>query len=297
MPANKPSESDKAASGARKGKLRLRPPLFLLLVATVIGAFAFEAFWPADAEHQWIRAQRYFRVTMAGFGLPLPGTPDLGNLDARLKANGVALGAPVFVRIFKREFELELWMMRDGRFHRFATYPICKWSGQLGPKLATGDHQAPEGFYTVDETQLNPNSRWHRSFNLGFPNAFDKAHGRTGSFLMVHGGCGSVGCYAMTNGVIDEVWKLVTAALRGGQKRFQVQVLPFRLTDEALSSHGGYPEAKFWQSLKPGYDLFEAELVPPKVSVCDGRYAFETGGGGTDGSAAIEARCASKPGV
>ncbi len=150
----------------------------------------------------------------------------------------------MFVRIFKREFELELWMMRDGRFHRFATYPICKWSGQLGPKLATGDHQAPEGFYTVDETQLNPNSRWHRSFNLGFPNAFDKAHGRTGSFLMVHGGCGSVGCYAMTNGVIDEVWKLVTAALRGGQKRFQVQVLPFRLTDEALSSHGGYPEGQ-----------------------------------------------------
>ena len=235
---------------------------------------------------------------MAGFGLPLPGTPDLGDLQGRLKANGVALGTPIFMRVFKREFELELWMIRDGRFHRFATYPICKWSGRLGPKIAQGDRQAPEGIYTVDETQLNPNSRWHRSFNLGFPNAFDKAKGRTGSFLMVHGGCGSIGCYAMTNDVIDEIWKLVTAALRGGQKRFQVQVLPFRLTEEALARHADQPDAQFWQSLKPGYDMFETDLVPPKVSVCDGRYAFEEGGAGSDGSGLIEARCASsKPGV
>ncbi len=297
MPADKTSDKDKAPARAGK-KLRLRPPLFLLLVAVAVGALAFEAFWPASAEHHWIRAQRYFRVTMAGFGLPLPGTPDLGNLQGRLKANGVALGAPIFMRVFKREFELELWMMRDGRFHRFATYPICKWSGRLGPKIAQGDRQAPEGVYTVDETQLNPNSRWHRSFNLGFPNAFDKAKGRTGSFLMVHGGCGSIGCYAMTNDVIDEIWKLVTAALRGGQKRFQVQVLPFRLTEEELARHADQPDAQFWQSLKPGYDMFEADLVPPKVSVCDGRYAFEEGGAGSDGSGLIEARCASsKPGV
>lgn len=292
-----PSETDKAARPASKRRLRLRPPLFLVLVAAGLGVLAFQALWPVDSEHQWIRAQRYLRVTLTGFGLPLPGTPDLTDLSGRLKANGVAVGAPVFIRIFKREFELELWLMRDGRFHRFATYPVCKWSGQLGPKRAQGDRQAPEGFYTVDETALNPNSRWHRSFNLGFPNAFDRAHGRTGSFLMVHGGCGSIGCYAMTNPVIDEIWKLVTAALRGGQKRFQVQVLPFRLTDQALASHSGHADAKFWQSLKPGYDLFEADFVPPRVSVCDGRYVFEQGGAGSDGSAAIETRCPSKPGV
>ena len=92
------------------------------------------------------------------------------------RQQGVALGAPVFIRIFKREFELELWMRRDGRFHRFAIYPICRWSGRLGPKLVEGDSQAPEGFYTVDAKALNPASRWHRSFNLGFPNAFDRAH-------------------------------------------------------------------------------------------------------------------------
>ena len=88
----------------------------------------------------------------------------------------------------------------EGRpLRRFATYPICLWSGRLGPKLREGDRQAPEGFYTVSAEQLNPNSRWHRSFSLGFPNAFDQAHGRTGSFIMVHGGCPSIGCYAMTD--------------------------------------------------------------------------------------------------
>ena len=139
------------------------------------------------------------------------------------------------MRVFKREFELELWMKRDDTFHRFAVYPICRWSGRLGPKLAEGDAQAPEGFYTVDAKALNPASRWHRSFNLGFPNAYDRSHQRTGSFLMVHGGCSSIGCYAMTDAVVDEIWRLVTAALGKGQPRFQVQVFPFRMTAENMA--------------------------------------------------------------
>ena len=109
---------------------------------------------------------------------------------------------------------------RARRFERFATYPICRWSGRLGPKFREGDRQAPEGFYTVDAEQLNPNSRMHRSFNLGFPNAYDQAHGRTGSFLMVHGGCASIGCYAVTDPAVDEIWRMVTAALEQGQARF-----------------------------------------------------------------------------
>ena len=99
------------------------------------------------------------------------------------------------------------------RFKRFASYPICYYSGRLGPKQKQGDRQAPEGFYTVAKHQLNPNSRWHRSFNLGYPNLFDRFHKRTGDYLMVHGGCSSIGCYAMTNDVIDEIWTIVTQAL------------------------------------------------------------------------------------
>jgi murein L,D-transpeptidase YafK len=155
-----------------------------------------------------------------------PGAGPYG-LDQRLAAKDVALGVPIFIRIFKLESELELWVQKSGRYELFATYPICLWSGRLGPKLQEGDKQAPEGFYTVDKDALNPDSRWHRSFNLGFPNAFDQAYGRTGSFLMVHGGCASIGCYAMTDRVVDEIWRMVTSALDAGQERFAVHVFPF----------------------------------------------------------------------
>ena len=125
----------------------------------------------------------------------------------------------MFVRIFKLGSQLEIWMEKDGSYRLFATYPICLWSGRLGPKLAEGDRQAPEGFYAVTKDELNPNSRWHRSFSLGFPNAFDRAQGRTGSFIMVHGGCQSIGCFAMTNDVVDEIWQ-------AGRPRRSIQASP-----------------------------------------------------------------------
>lgn len=288
--ADQPPQSGQKPRKRRIGRLVFRA-LLLLLIAVPISAALFALARPVDAERTWIGVQRYWRHTLASYKVPLPGTPDLWNLDKRLASHGLAVGNPIFMRIFKREFELELWMLRDGKFHRFATYPICKWSGELGPKIKTGDRQAPEGFYTVDAKALNPNSAWHRSFNLGFPNAFDRAHGRSGSFLMVHGGCGSIGCYAMTNPVIDEIWKLVTSALNGGQQRFQVQVFPFRMTEANLARHSGSPQSAFWASLKPGYDLFDANLTPPKVSVCGKTYAFGPGAEGSDGSAPIEAGC------
>jgi murein L,D-transpeptidase YafK len=238
-----------------------------------------------------IRYERGLRRLRADYGLPMPGQPDLARLPQRLAASGLKEGAPILIRIFKREFELELWMQRDGAFHLFATYPICRWSGKLGPKLQQGDRQAPEGFYTVDASALNPNSSWHRSFNLGYPNAFDRSKGRTGSLIMVHGGCASIGCFAMTNAQIDEIWQLVTAALANGQKRFQVQVYPFRMSDERLATYAKSPDAAFWRNLKSGNDLFEQSFVPPKVSVCEGHYRFERGEKGFTGDSIIENRC------
>jgi murein L,D-transpeptidase YafK len=214
-------------------------------------------------------------------------------VEARVAARGFQSGAPVFIRIFKREFELELWLAKGDRFELFATYPICRFSGELGPKLRQGDKQAPEGIYTVARQQLNPASRWHRSFNLGFPNILDQHHGRTGTFLMVHGGCSSVGCYAMTNAVVDEVWHHVTRALGNGQRRFQVQVFPFRMTEAALASRAGHPWHGFWSDLKPAYDLFEASRVPPRAAVCDGRYSFTAGAAGSDGSRPLTKGCLS----
>lgn len=238
-----------------------------------------------------IKYERSQRLMRWRFGLPMPGEPDLSRLPQRLARAGVHEGSPILIRIFKSEFELELWMQRDGIFHRFATYPICRWSGALGPKLKQGDRQAPEGFYSVDQTALNPNSRWYRSFNLGFPNAFDRAHGRTGSFIMVHGGCGSIGCFAMTNAQMHEIWQLVTAALNGGQARFQVQVYPFRMSAERLAKYEASPEFAFWKNLKEGSDLFETTGLPPRVSVCKGRYQFEPGDRGFTGSDPIDEKC------
>lgn len=237
------------------------------------------------------KAERFEKRVRLKFGLPLRGTPDLARFEERLAMAGVKAGDPLFIRIFKEESELELWMKKGDRFVLFATYPVCRWSGDLGPKLKEGDRQAPEGFYTVDKSQLNPNSRWHRSFNLGFPNSFDRSQGRTGSFLMVHGGCGSIGCYAMTNPVIDEIWRLVTAALDGGQPRFHVHVFPFRMTERNMASAAGGEWSGFWRDLKAGHDLFERNHVPPVISVCEGRYKARAGKPGADGSTPLEQTC------
>jgi murein L,D-transpeptidase YafK len=276
---------------------RRRPRLSLITVIGLVTAIfvgVLIVYWPIIVEaieHEIIRAERSKRWTLARAGRTLPGTPNLSNLPGRLAAKELEAGAPIFMRIFKRDFELELWILRDGRFHRFATYPICLWSGHLGPKHKEGDRQSPEGFYTVDSTALNPASKYHRSFNLGFPNTFDRAHGRTGSFLMVHGGCASIGCYAMTDAVIEEIWALVTAALKSGQERFQVQVFPFRMTERNMALHARSSDAPFWQQLKQGYDLFEDSRLPPRVSVCQGRYVFQNAGIDKDGSGTVEDNC------
>lgn len=196
-------------------------------------------------------------------------------LKKRLHTLGLQRGDRLFIRIFKSESLLEIWMEKEGVFRHVKDYKICAWSGRLGPKLKEGDRQSPEGFYRVYKHSLNPHSRFHLSFNLGFPNAYDRAHGRTGSYLMVHGACRSVGCYAMTNRNIDEIYALVKAALDAGQSYVPVHIFPFRLEDERLASYEGHRWFDFWMNLKEGYDWFEAERRPPKVKVRHGRYVFE----------------------
>ena len=195
-------------------------------------------------------------------------------LTTAMADQGLTLGAPVFIRIFKEEAALEVWSQADGGMELFKTYPICNYSGALGPKLQEGDRQSPEGFYRVDRASLNPNSRYHLSFNLGFPNAFDRAAGRTGSFLMVHGNCVSIGCYAMTDPMIEEIYVMVEAALNGGQDAVHVHAFPFRMTSAQMAQAEGHDAHGFWSEIKLGYDVFEALGEVPYVTVEDGRYAF-----------------------
>jgi murein L,D-transpeptidase YafK len=206
-----------------------------------------------------------------------PQTRDAADRERRLTEKGMLAGSPVMIRIFKAESELELWMQKEERFELFASYPVCHWSGRLGPKLNEGDRQSPEGLYSIGEAQLHRKGRWPRSLDIGFPNSFDRAQGRTGSYILVHGGCTSIGCYAMTSPVMEEIYALSEHALRNGQPRIQVHVFPFRMTDENLAVQGDSPWIGFWSNLKAAYDLFERSHIPPRVSVCDRAYVVSEG--------------------
>lgn len=194
---------------------------------------------------------------------------------AEMKAKDMPRNSPVLARIFKEEGKLEIWKQKaNGRFDIVASYDICKWSGKLGPKYIEGDRQAPEGFYTVRPSQMKPNSQYHLAFNIGYPNAYDRANGRTGSNLMVHGACSSSGCYSMTDAQIEQIYAFGRDAFTGGQTEFQVQAFPFRMTAANMARYRNDPNYQFWTMLKEGYDHFEITKVPPKVDVCEKRYVF-----------------------
>jgi murein L,D-transpeptidase YafK len=194
---------------------------------------------------------------------------------ADLRANNLKVGAPLLVRIFKEENEMEVWLQQEyGPHVHFRTYQICSRSGVLGPKFQEGDRQAPEGYYMVSQRQMNPKSKYHLSFNIGYPNAFDKAHGRTGTHLMVHGGCSSRGCYAINDEQVQELFSLAREAFLYGQKEFPVHAYPFRLTETNLIRHAANPHINYWRNLKIGYDYFEQHRQPPIVGVKDYQYVY-----------------------
>ena len=208
--------------------------------------------------------------------LPTKATKELPReLLSLLRQKKMPKHSPILVRIFKEEAELEVWKQdTTGHFQILKVYPICRWSGDLGPKLHEGDRQAPEGFYTITPELMNPNSNFYLAINTGFPNSFDKANNRDGSLLMIHGDCSSSGCYAMTDEQISEIYSLARDSL-AGRPSFQVQAYPFRLTPANLARHRTHPNFAFWKMLKIGNDHFEATHLEPKVDVCNRRYVFD----------------------
>jgi len=195
---------------------------------------------------------------------------------AKMAEIGSTASAPVVIRTYKKEAELEIWKQKsDGRYALLKTYPMCRWSGQLGPKKVEGDRQVPEGFYTITQQQMNPNSHWYLSFNVGYPNAYDQAFGRTGGAIMVHGSCGSAGCFSMTDVQIAEIYAVMREAFAGGQTAVQMQSYPFRMTAENLAKHRYDPNIAFWKELKTGSDHFEVTQTEPAVTVCGRHYHFD----------------------
>jgi murein L,D-transpeptidase YafK len=221
-------------------------------------------------------------------------TPTLRSLQplspamiTEIERRNMAKESPILVRIFKEESELEVWKEdKTGRMALLKTYPICRWSGELGPKIKEGDRQAPEGFYTITPGLMTPNSQYYLAINMGYPNAYDRANNRTGAFLMIHGDCSSRGCYAMTDEQIAEIYALARESFFGGQASFQIQAYPFRMTPQNMARHRNSPHLKFWQMLKEGYDHFEVTRQEPKVDVCERRYVFNAESSGRFNSTA-----------
>lgn len=216
--------------------------------------------------------------------------PIPAKLTGDMSRKGMTKASPIVVRIFKEESELEIWKRdRTGKYALLKTWPMCRWSGKLGPKTRTGDRQAPEGFYHVSANMLNPTSKYYLSFNLGYPNKLEEALGYSGEALMVHGACSSSGCYALTDEGVAEIYAVVREALKGGQGHFQVQAFPFRMTAQKMARYRGDANYAFWTDLKKGYDIFEVTRRQPKVSYCGGRYMFDTEFEGGEPASALAA--------
>jgi murein L,D-transpeptidase YafK len=212
-----------------------------------------------------------------GYQLPTRAMKELSpEMLALLDQKNMPKDSPILVRVFKEESELEVWKQdTTGQYQLLKVYPICRWSGELGPKKTEGDRQAPEGFYAITPGLMNPNSNYYLAINIGFPNAYDKANNYSGAFLMIHGDCSSRGCYAMTDEQIGEIYSLARESFLGGEKEFQIQAYPFRLTAANLARHRSNPNMPFWRMLKEGNDHFEVTHLEPKVDVCDRHYVFD----------------------
>jgi murein L,D-transpeptidase YafK len=233
--------------------MRLTSPLLLLATAMLAGLLA----------------------GCSALGIAKDQQPLSARTTSVLAAMDTSPAAPMLVRVFKESSELEVWKPdTGGRYRLFKTYAICKWSGELGPKVKEGDYQSPEGFYRVTPGMMNPKSSYYLSFNTGFPNKLDRAYGRTGTNLMVHGDCKSVGCYAMTDEQMKEIYALARESFNGGNPSFKLELYPFRMTDENLARHASNPNIDFWRNLKQGYDALGANGRPAEVDVCEGKYVF-----------------------
>jgi murein L,D-transpeptidase YafK len=212
-----------------------------------------------------------------GYQLPTRAMKELSpEMISLLTQKNMPKDSPILIRVFKEESELEVWKQdTTGQYQLLKVYPICRWSGELGPKKVEGDRQAPEGFYSITPGLMNPNSNYYLAINIGFPNAYDKANGYSGAFLMIHGDCSSRGCYAMTDEQIGEIYSLAREAFLGGEKTFQIQAYPFRLTPANLARHRTNPNMDFWKMLKEGNDHFLVTHLEPKVDVCERHYVFD----------------------
>jgi murein L,D-transpeptidase YafK len=201
-----------------------------------------------------------------------------------LSANINYAAHEIFLRAFKSEKQLELWVRPDKNkpFILLKKYDFCKASGCAGPKRVCGDMQVPEGFYHVN--RFNPNSNFYLSLGINYPNASDKILGskvNTGGDIFIHGDCVSIGCISMTDEVIKEIYVFAVEARNAGQQQISVHIFParmnepnFKITEQHYSQDTSL--ISFWKNIKAGYDIFENTHQVPHITVSSkGHYVFD----------------------
>jgi len=195
-------------------------------------------------------------------------------LQKELADKGFRPNSAIYIRIFKEENDLEIWVKSGARYQFFKPYNICYFSGGLGTKTRSGDNKSPEGFYTIEPKQLQPVSHYYLAINVGYPNKLEVLKGYTGDAIMIHGNCASIGCYAMTDSGIEDIYTLVYKAFEGGQKKINVDIFPFRMDSKRMQTYAANPNMPFWKTMKPGYDLFEKTQVPVEAGIKGQNYTF-----------------------
>lgn len=239
-----------------------------------------QVFWPSRMRARWLAVALFVVGSLTAFGSayaaetaaekPLPPA-----VEAAIILHSIAPEAPIYLRVFKEESELEVWKARpNGRYALIKTFPVCNWGGTVGPKQSVGDRMSPEGFYNITPGALKPDSKYHLAFNIGYPNALDRALGRTGAFIMVHGNCVSVGCFAMSDTLIEEIYAFVRDSLAAGQTSIPIHVFPFRMTDENMKRFANNPARDTWGPLKEAYDDFSETREPPRIGMCGKHYVI-----------------------
>ncbi|BAU53066.1 L,D-transpeptidase family protein [Mucilaginibacter gotjawali] len=195
-------------------------------------------------------------------------------LQSELGDKGLDIKSDLYLRIFKDETVMEIWIKSGREYQFFKSYNICYFSGGLGTKTRSGDGKSPEGFYAITPGQLYPLSTYYLAINIGYPNKLEKLKGYTGDAIMIHGHCASIGCYAMTNDGIEEIYTLVYKNFEAGRQKIQLDIFPFRMNPEHLKKYAASSYLPFWKSMKPGYDLFEKNHIPAVAAIKNQHYIF-----------------------
>ncbi|HJV19239.1 MAG TPA: L,D-transpeptidase family protein [Sediminibacterium sp.] len=182
----------------------------------------------------------------------------------------------LYLRSFKYDSQMEVWVRNSSQeqFRLLKTYKVCALSGSLGPKRMEGDYQVPEGFYYINE--LNPNSRYHLSLGLNYPNMADRAHSdpsNPGGEIFIHGSCSTIGCIPIQNDQVEELYILSAYALEQGQQFIPVHIFPVRFNNQknsvvlkkAIDGTPGYQELV--DGLKEAFDYFETNRKLPLISI------------------------------